>query len=143
MASTRLYTAELLGLATSLARWPMLDAPDYRGQARSPTCGSTVEISLRMAAEGKIAALGLRTHACAVGQASAALFAAHAAGLTGREIEAGLDAIDGWLRASAPFPAWPGLDALAAARDYPARHGAILLPWKAALAALSSARIAR
>ena len=31
---------------------------------------------------------------------------------------------------------WPGFDLLAAARDYPARHGAILLPFDAAVAAL-------
>ena len=35
--------------------------------------------------------------------------------------------------------AWPDLDLVAPAVAYPARHGAMLLPWKAALAALSSA----
>ena len=32
-------------------------------------------------------------------------------------------------------PDWPGFDLLAPARDYPARHGAILLPFDAAIAA--------
>ena len=42
-----------------------------------------------------------------------------------------------WLvQETAPQPGWPGLDALAAARAYPARHGAILLAWRAALEAL-------
>ncbi|WP_260921839.1 hypothetical protein [Novosphingobium sp. 9] len=31
------------------------------------------------------------------------------------------------------LPEWPGLDAIAAARDYPARHGAVMLVWDAAL----------
>jgi hypothetical protein len=30
------------------------------------------------------------------------------------------------------LPDWPGLTAIAAARDYPARHGAIMLAWQAA-----------
>jgi hypothetical protein len=37
------------------------------------------------------------------------------------------------------LPDWPGVEAIAAARDYPARHGAIMLPWTAARDALSSA----
>jgi hypothetical protein len=48
-----------------------------------------------------------------------------------------LAGIEAWLStADAPLPDWPGLSAIAAARSYPARHGAILLPWKAAMAAL-------
>jgi len=38
------------------------------------------------------------------------------------------------------LPDWPGLDAIEAARAFPGRHGAMLLPWQAALAALSSER---
>jgi len=41
-----------------------------------------------------------------------------------------------WLGGAGQMPDWPGLAAIAAARDYPARHGAILLPWRAALDAL-------
>ncbi|QYU66279.1 hypothetical protein J4558_14920 [Leptolyngbya sp. 15MV] len=42
-----------------------------------------------------------------------------------------------WLSGAGPRPDWPGLELLEPARAYPARHAAILLPWKAALAALN------
>jgi NifU-like protein involved in Fe-S cluster formation len=37
------------------------------------------------------------------------------------------------------MPDWPGIDLIAVARDYPARHGAIMLAWEAALSALEQA----
>jgi hypothetical protein len=40
--------------------------------------------------------------------------------------------------AAAAAPLRPGIDRLASACPYTARHAAILLPWKAALAALSN-----
>lgn len=81
--------------------------------------------------------LGLKVHACAIGQAAAALFAVSAQGKTRNEIAAAEGELSAWLiDDSAAVPAWPGLETIAAARAYPARHGAILLSWKAALAAL-------
>ena len=53
--------------------------------------------------------------------------------------QATLAALEGWLTASGPQPDWPGLDAIAPARDFPGRHGAMLLPWRAALEALPTA----
>lgn len=143
MAKPQLYTPELLGLATRLADWPMLADAPFTGEARSPACGSTVTVSLRLSESGCIEALGLRAHACAVGQASAALFAAHAVGLAPHDIETALARIAAWLNLESALPAWPDLEAIAPAREYPARHGAILLPWKAALAALSTTSVAR
>ncbi|MFC3174456.1 iron-sulfur cluster assembly scaffold protein [Novosphingobium bradum] len=136
MSAAKLYTPEVLALATSLAGHPYDPAMPFTGQARSASCGSTLAISLRLDKEGRIAALGLRPQACAVGQASAALFAAGAIGQTRARIaeaEAGLCA---WLAGAAPLPDWPGLAAIAPARHYPARHGAVMLAWRAALDAL-------
>jgi len=116
----------------------MLAGAKRIGEARSPTCGSTIQMSVKLDALGAIAALGLRAHACAVGQASAAVFARHAIGRNQAELEVAGREIAAWLAGTAPRPDWPGLEALDPARDYPARHGAMLLPWKAALAALSS-----
>jgi NifU-like protein involved in Fe-S cluster formation len=142
MASAVLYSPQVLALATSLAGYPPLEGAVLTGEARSPTCGSTIRVTLEAAADGSIAAVGLRAHACAIGQASAALFAQHAVGQTEPELGAAQRQIADWL-AGGGQPDWPGFDAIAAARDYPARHGAILLPWKAALAALSSAPVPR
>lgn len=51
------------------------------------------------------------------------------------DLSAAAGEIEQWLNGG-PIPDWPGFEAIAAARDYPARHGAILLAWRAALVAL-------
>ncbi len=78
----------------------------------------------------------MHVEACALGQASAALLARHAPGRGLSEIRAARGAIAGWFAGESAAPDWPGFDLLAPARDYPARHGAILLPFDAAIAAL-------
>lgn len=136
-AAAKLYSPEVLALATSLTNYPLEEALPLRGSARAPLCGSTLELGLELDQHGRISVLGLKAHACAIGQASAALFAATVKSKDRSDIATALVDIEVWLSDDqAPLPAWPGLDAIAAARAYPARHGAILLPWKAALAAL-------
>ena len=138
-AAQRLYTTELLALAVELADYPPLDAASAHGEARSPTCGSTLGIDLALDDSGRVARLGLRVRACAVGQASAAIFARHARGRDLDGIRDMLDRLEAWLDDEGPAPEWPDLALVAPARAYPGRHGAMLLPWKAAAAALSSA----
>lgn len=135
----RLYTPELLALAVELAEYAPLEIATARGDARSSTCGSTLAMDLALDDTGKIARLGMRVRACAVGQASAALFARHATGRDLTEIDDALARLEAWLDDEGPAPDWPDLALIEPARAYPARHGAILLPWKAAAAALSSA----
>ena len=136
MSSAKLYNAELLGLATSLAAYPLDESQLQRGTARSSTCGSVVEIGLALDERDAISRIGVKAQACAVGQAAAAIFAAQAAGKSEADVTAALRAAEAWLTGGA-LPAWPGFTAIAAARDYPARHGAILLPWRAALVAFA------
>lgn len=136
MTAPKLYTAEVLSLATSLASWPLDPDMPLQGRARSQSCGSTLSMSLCLD-EGKIAGIGLAAQACAIGQASAAIFAAHAIGRTAREIAETGSELENWLKEGAELPAWPGLEALSAARAYPARHGAMMLPWRAGMDALS------
>jgi NifU-like protein involved in Fe-S cluster formation len=138
-----LYTPEVLALATSLAAFPLEGEFPLRGSARSPACGSTLELGLMLDGQGRIARVGLKAHACAVGQAAAAIFTAAAPGRTRDDLISALAELEAWLDGNAIVPAWPGLDAIAAARAYPARHGAILLAWRAALGALPSGGNAR
>ncbi|HZU64024.1 MAG TPA: iron-sulfur cluster assembly scaffold protein, partial [Novosphingobium sp.] len=126
-----LYTPEVLGLATSLAQWPLGTDLPLLGRARSASCGSVIDIGLALDGEGRIAALGLAAQACAVGQAAAALFATHATGRNAQDIAAAEAALARWLAGEAPLPDWPGLAAIAAAQGYPGRHGAVLLAWRA------------
>ncbi len=134
-----LYSPEILGLAVELAQHPFDEAATLTGTARSQSCGSTLEISLVGDPEGRIEAIGMKVAACAIGQASAAIFARHASG-AGRSAVAAMAAeLASWLAGERSMPDWPDLALIAAARDYPARHGAIMLPWKAAEEALSKA----
>jgi NifU-like protein involved in Fe-S cluster formation len=137
-SSANLYTRKVLALATSLSQWPHDPCLPLTGSARSATCGSAVTLSLSTDEAGHISGLGLQASACAIGQASAALFAQNAQGRDVAELTVGLGSIRDWLKGGGDLPDWPGFEAVAAALDYPARHGAITLAWQAALAALSS-----
>jgi NifU-like protein involved in Fe-S cluster formation len=134
-----LYTPEVLGLTITLARHPLTDDLTLRAEARSKSCGSTIALGLALDGEGRIERVGVRSQACAVGQAAAAIFADAAAGLTAAQVDAARGAIRDWLAGEGALPAWPGLAAIAAARDYPGRHGAVLLAWNAAAEALATA----
>ncbi len=131
-----LYTPDILIAATGLSAWPWNDALPLKGEARSRTCGSTMMIGLALDDAGRIAQLGIRPHACAIGQAAAYVFANHAVGRIAHEIVAARAAFDDWLAGEANLPDWPGLSLVAAARAHPSRHGAIVLAWDAALSAL-------
>ena len=136
-----LYTPELLALAVSLGKLPYDDKMPLSGEARSRTCGSTVRLSLSTDDEGRISGIGLRAAACAVGQAAAAVFAQSANGRDLREISDSRVQIARWLAEGGALPSWPGIAALEAARAHASRHGAILLAWDAALAALPNAEV--
>lgn len=137
----RLYTPQLLSLAVKLADYPMLDDLPHKGEARSRSCGSTLLLGLDTDADGAITRIGMRVLACAVGQASAAIFADAVIGRDATALRSTHAAIREWLSGHEipdfPLPDWPGIAVIEAARVFPARHGAILLPWEAALAALS------
>ena len=132
-----LYTPEMLSLATRLGEFRWDDALALRGEARSRSCGSRIELALAIDRDGRIIALGLRPHACAVGQAAAALFAQSAQGRTAAELAESCVALTAWLTGEGEVPDWPGIAVLQPALAYPARHAAILLAWEAALVALA------
>lgn len=139
-AAGKLYTPQLLALATELANYPLSGEWPLRAQARSKTCGSSITIGLAIDAHDAVSGLGMAVTACAVGQASAAIFARGASGRSATDIRHALRQVEAWLGAAeAPLPDWPEFSLLGAARDYPARHGALLLPWRAAAEALCKA----
>jgi len=132
-----LYTPDILAAAMALTAFPWSETYTLKGVARSRSCGSAIEMGLMLDVAGKVAAIGVKPHACAVGQAAAALFSQNAAGLDRTEIQAARQALATWLASEGPQPDWPGISLLEPARAYSARHGAILLAWDAALDALS------
>jgi NifU-like protein involved in Fe-S cluster formation len=138
VSAAKLYTPELLALAVELAQHPLDPALQVVGEARSSTCGSTLALGLALDPAGRIEHLGLRVRACAVGQASAAIFARHARGRDAADLDRALADLRRWLAGEGELPAWPDLALIAPAQAYPGRHGAILLPWVAAAIALST-----
>ena len=135
------YTREILRLAASIPQLGERSDPVGRAPVRSPTCGSTVAVSVKLDEVGRIAEFGQQVQACAFGQASAALVGAFAVGRDAREVERGLTDFSAWLDGSRDDPGrWPGLAALEPARSRRARHGAMLLPFRALLAAIADAQ---
>ena len=133
-----LYSPEILAAAVALADFPIDPALPLLGEARSRSCGSTLTLALALDAQGRIIRIGCRAQACAVGQAAAHVFLAAAPGRTADEVADARQALAAWLSGEGPPPEWPGIALLDPVRAYPARHGAILLAWDAALAALAS-----
>jgi NifU-like protein involved in Fe-S cluster formation len=134
--ASNLYSREILRLATALPHDDRLENAEGTATRRAPICGSevTAEVSLN---NGQIIGIAFRTHACALGQASAALLREHATGMDNSTIVEARAALVGFLNDddSQPLP-WEAMRHFAPARRHPARHGAILLPYDALLAAL-------
>ena len=136
-----LYTTEILRLAASLPEPRELERVDGSSEQRSPTCGSTVSLQVQRSEDGRVVAISQKVHACAFGQASATLLTAGASGRREDEVARAVLDLESWLSGARDDPgAWPGLAALAPARSRRSRHGAILLPFKALLAAMKCGR---
>lgn len=129
--SAPLYNIDILRLAASIPHHHRLADPQASVEKRSPTCGSRITADVRMA-DGQVAELGLEVRACALGQASAALMAAQAIGMSADELADARDRLAAYLSGeSETLDFWPGLAVLAPARDYPARHASIRLGFEA------------
>lgn len=131
-----LYTLDILRLASALRDPVDLTRVDGAAEMRSPTCGSTIAVCVSVD-DGRVAAISQRVQACAFGQASAALMEQGATGRSRDDIAQAAGDLADWLAGARDDPGtWPGLAALAPARSRKSRHGAILLPFRALLAAM-------
>lgn len=138
--SAPLYTTEILRLAMASAAHPRLPSPDLSVEARTPVCGSSIILDIATDGAGRVTAVGFALHACAMGQAAAGIMASGIVGRTLDDISATIVALSSWLDGNSDtVPDWPGIAALAPARVYPARHAAILMPFRAAVDALRAA----
>lgn len=139
--SGTLYTTEILRLATSIPHLGNLDNPDGAAEKRSMTCGSRVAVSVRLDDAGHVRDFAQIVSACALGQASACLLGRGVLGKSADELEATRAALKHWLEGEGDAPGdWDGLTIFEAARGYPARHPAILLPFDATIAAIREAQ---
>lgn len=138
-----LYNTEILRLAASIPHHARLPRPHASSEKRSPVCGSRVTVDVTLDGTGRVEEVGLLVRACALGQASAALLGQAILGRTPAELAAARDALGRWLAGEGDLPNWPGLDLLAPARDYPARHPSIRLAFEAAAEAAAAAAQAK
>lgn len=75
----KLYSDRILALAADIPCTERLDAPDASVKKRSPLCGSTVTVDLKVA-DGRVAGYGQDVKACALGQAAASVVGARSWG---------------------------------------------------------------
>ena len=145
--ASKLYTPNLLSLATQLADFPLDKEFAFNAQGRSRTCGSTIDLGVDLDNEGRVLRLGMQVSACAIGQSSAAIMALGAKGRLPSEFSATKDGIEAWLARQGEqgnsLPEWPQLEALEPALEHKGRHDALLLAWTAMTQALSSAQSSR
>lgn len=135
-----LYHPRILELAANIGFLGRLPDPDGSATKVSRICGSTVTVDVKLDA-GVVRSLGLEVEACALGQAAAAILAAHGVGAPVAEIAAARDALRRMLKDGGPPPQgrfWE-LRHLEGVKDYPPRHASTLLAFDAAVAACERA----
>jgi NifU-like protein involved in Fe-S cluster formation len=136
---SELYSRDLLRLATGLPHGDRIDDAPYSAVCRSPVCGSEIAADVQLDGDGRVAALAFRARACAMGQASAALLRKAGIGQTPEEIIAARASLAELLAdTEGAVLLWREHEVFAPARAHPGRHGAILLPYDAVLAALAA-----
>src|SRR5215203_6866244 len=118
-----LYTTAILRLAASIPHMGKLELPDGHSEMRSPTCGSTARVEVKLDDGGRVLELAQEIEACAFGQASASLMGAQAVGRDRREATKVLIELTAWLAGERDDPgSWPGLAELAPAKARTGRH---------------------
>ena len=139
----KLYSGRIFELAASIPHVGRLVAPDGSAKRRSPLCGSTVTVDVRVQG-GKVAEFAQDVKACALGQAAASVLGAAVVGRTRAEVEAARDALAAMLKSGGPAPAAPfgGFEVLIPARDFKNRHASIMLPLEATVEAMVAAEAA-
>lgn len=133
-----LYTRDILRLAASISGQKTFAEMGDARILRSATCGSRVAMRVTLDGEGRVASIEQAVEACAFGQAAAALVGTGAIGMTGDEAAAALPGVERWLDDDIAEP-WPGIAVLDPARARRGRHNAILLPFRALIAAIGEA----
>lgn len=136
----KLYSTRILALAADIPHQRRLENPDATVKKRSPLCGSTVTVDVRVENE-KITEFGQDVKACALGQAAAAVTGSAVIGRTLKEIHSARDELRSMLKSGGPVPAAPfdGYEVLEPAREFKNRHASILLSIEAAAEAMEQA----
>ncbi|HPE60855.1 MAG: iron-sulfur cluster assembly scaffold protein [Thiothrix sp.] len=143
MNDTALYQQAIKALARAAHGTGRLEAATGSAFLDNSLCGDRVRIEV-IQHDSLISTLRHETRGCLLCRASASLLGLHAPGQDRDGIRAARDALEQLLvtppatvlpTATSPLP-WPELTLFAPAHPFPSRHGCVLLPFQALLAAL-------
>jgi NifU-like protein involved in Fe-S cluster formation len=131
-----MYQEKLLAYAGDIARIERLCDPDASATVVSRSCGSQVTVDLKMR-DGVITDFGQKVEACALGSASASIFARVVIGKTLAEIRKLRVRMLKMLKNGGPAPDgdWAELALLKPASIFNNRHQSIMLPFNATIRA--------
>ena len=137
----KLYSKRILALAADLSHTDRLENPDGTARRRSPLCGSTVNVDIRLSEDGRITDYGQDVKACALGQAAASVVGKNILGLGHDDVEKAQGELKAMLKSGGPAPLAPftELEALYPAKDFKNRHASIMLTLDAILDAFADA----
>lgn len=132
-----LYSERILEIAGNQPVPGRLPQPDATARRVSRVCGSMIEVDVAVTG-GTITGYGHEISACALGQTSAAIVAAHIVGTPVAEFRALRARMVEMLTAEGPPPdgKWDDLRYLEPVRAYRARHASTLLVFDAVVDAL-------
>ena len=136
----QLYTPDILHLAATIPLKPLLSDAAYIIRATSPLCGSELTVSLDFDDHSRVLRLGYDVRACAFGQASLSVFANQVIGADHDVVEASENALSAFLKGNNIIGLWPDADKLSPVQKLLARHGAVMLPYRAYNQALAQHR---
>ena len=134
-----LYNATILERGRRPLHMHKLDAFDLTAKGDNPMCGDRVQVWVKLAPDGAIAATGFDARGCEISKAAADLMVEAVAGHTAEDTKR-LFAAFLTLAQTGQCPdcaeALAPMQPLAAVHEYPSRVKCATLPWHAQLAAL-------
>ena len=139
-----IYSSRILQHAGNVSRIGTLGGDAISASAHSRLCGSRLTVYLKVE-DGHVSDFSHELKACALGQASSAIMAEHVIGATPDEIrEARID-MQAMLKEGGPGPdgRFEEMRCLQPVKDYPARHGSVMLTFEAVVKALDAAEASR
>ena len=132
-----IYNKRIIELAGNIPRLGRLPSPDASATAHSKLCGSTVKVDLKM--DGPVVTdFAHEVKACALGQASSSIMAAHVVGSTADELRDLRETVRKMLKENGKPPQgkWTDIAFLEPVRDYKARHASTMLTFDAVVDAI-------
>lgn len=133
------YNRDLIDLAAQAGDVQPLDGATHRAMARSPICGSVIDVAMTVDDQGRVSAFGYTLQSCALTKSVVAVMKAAIIGATRSEIAQAHAALGALLagdseaaRALWPNERWAQMMILAPLKDHAVRHNAMQLPFEAA-----------